>query len=46
MLPLKQFSIVLMKRIVAYCDKTEQKAQKKKKKKNNETETILKQQLR
>ena len=30
MQPLKQFSIVLMKRIVAYCDKTEQKAQKKK----------------
>ena len=34
MQPLKQFSIVLMKRIVAYCDKTEQKAQKKKKNKN------------
>ena len=47
MLPLKQFSIVLMKRIMTYCDKTEYKAQKKKKKKKKpETETVLKQQLR
>ena len=46
MLPLKQFSIVLMKRIMAYCDKTEQKAQKKTKKNKPETETVLKQQLR
>ena len=37
MQPLKQFSIVLMKRIMAYCDKTEQKAQKKKKKKKKLT---------
>ena len=36
-----QFTIVLMKQIVAYCDKTEQQTQK-----NNETKTILKQQLK
>ena len=39
---LKQFSIVLMKQIVAYCDKTKQKTQKY----INETETISKQQLK
>ena len=36
-----QFTIFLMKQIVAYCDKTEQQTQK-----NNETKTILKQQLK
>ena len=39
---LKQFSIALMKQIVAYCDKTEQKTQKN----INETEAILKQELK
>ena len=39
---LKQFSIVLIKQIVAYCNKTEQKTQKN----INETEAILKQQLK
>ena len=39
---LKKFSIVLMKQIVAYCDKTEMKTQKI----INETETILKEQLK
>ena len=37
---LKQFSIVLMKQILAYCDKTTEKT------KSNETKTILKQQLK
>ena len=39
---LKQFSIVIMKQIVAYCDKAEQKTQKS----INGTEKILKQQLK
>ena len=39
---LKQFCIGLMKQIVAYCDKTEQKTQKN----ITETETILQQQLK
>ena len=38
---LKQFSIVLLKQIVAYYDKTEQKTQKN----INEAQTILNQQL-
>ena len=38
---LRQFSIILMKKTVAYCDKTEQETQE-----NNETKTILKQQLK
>ena len=38
----KQFPIVLMKQIVAYCDKTEQKTQKD----INETKAILKKQLK
>ena len=39
---LKQFFLVLIKQIVANCDKTEQKTQTK----INKTETILKQQLK